>query len=161
MPTGAVAVEALAATDGGRILRPRVTSVPILERGVDVVLDCVALPQTIDLALHLLRPTGMLVLVGGAGKQNVDWSLVWNRQLTVQGTINFGPESELAGRNTMSQVVEWFRDDDYAVDHLVTHTYELPAWRAALTTASAGPKSGAIKVTLRPNPDLPLVGADG
>lgn len=159
LPSGASAVEQLAASDGGRVLRPRMTQVPILERGVDVVFDCVALPQTIDLALHLLRPTGMLVLVGGAGKQDVDWSLVWNRQLTVQGTINFGPEPALNGRNTMAQVVEWFGDDDYAVDHIVTHTFDLAAWRTALSTASAGPKSAAIKVTLRPNPDLALIGS--
>ena len=70
------------------MLRPRLTRTPILEQGVDAVFDCVGLPDTIDLALHLLRPAGMLVLVGGAGKQDVDWSLVWNRQITVQGTIN-------------------------------------------------------------------------
>lgn len=64
LSTGSAAVEELAASDGGRVL----------------------------------RPTGMFVLVGGAGKQPVDWSLVWNRQLTVQGTINFGPEPALGGR---------------------------------------------------------------
>ena len=157
IPTGPAAVEALAEQDGGRLLRPRLTRTPILEQGVDAVFDCVALPETLDLALHLLRPTGMLVLVGGAGTQQVDWSLVWNRQITVQGTINFGPEPALDGTHTMTRVVEWFRDDDYRIDHLVTHTFDLTAWRAGLETASAGPRAQAVKVTLRPNPDLALV----
>jgi threonine dehydrogenase-like Zn-dependent dehydrogenase len=98
----------------------------------------------------------MLVLVGGAGRQPVDWSLVWNRQLTVQGTVNSGPEPALGGRTTMSQVVEWLADPSYAVDGLVTHTFGLDDWRTALRTASAGPRAGAVKVALRPNPDLPL-----
>ena len=159
LPPGIAAVEALAEQDGGRLLRPRLTPLPILEKGVDAVFDCVAAPDTIDLALHILRPTGTLVLVGSAGKQDVDWSLVWNRQLAVQGTINFGPEPALDGQHTMAAVVDWFGDPDYAIDHIVTHTFELPAWRTALETASAGPKSGAIKVALRPNLDLPLVGS--
>jgi threonine dehydrogenase-like Zn-dependent dehydrogenase len=151
LPGGAAAVEAVAARDGGRVLRPRLTSLPLLEQGVDAVFDCVAHADTIDLALHLLRPTGMLVLVGGAGKQAVDWSLVWNRQLTVQGTINFGPEPALGGRHTMAQVADWLTDRAYPVDHLVTHTYALDDWHQALATASAGPAAQAVKVTLRPN----------
>jgi threonine dehydrogenase-like Zn-dependent dehydrogenase len=157
LPGGAGAVQALADADGGRVLRPRLTALPLLERGVDVVLDCVGSPDTIDLSLHLLRPTGMLVLVGAAGRQDVDWSLVWNRQLTVQGTINFGPEPALAGRHTMAQVVEWLADPAYSVDHLVTHTLPLDDWEQALSTASAGPAANAVKVTLRPDQALPLV----
>jgi threonine dehydrogenase-like Zn-dependent dehydrogenase len=101
----------------------------------------------------------MLVMVGGAGKQRVDWSLVWNRQLTVQGTINFGPEPALGGRHTMEQVVEWLGEETFRVDHLVTSVHALEGWKDALSAASAGPAASAIKVTLRPNPQVPLVPA--
>ena len=151
VPSGPAAVESLAASDGGRVLRPRMTRTPILQQGVDAVFDCVGLPETIDLSLHLLRPTGMLVLVGGAGKQQVDWSLVWNRELTVQGTINSGPEPALGGRSTMAQVVEWLGDERYAVDGLVTHTFPLAEWKDGLAAASAGPRAGCVKAALRPD----------
>ena len=154
---GPQVVEALAREHGGRVIRPRLTRTPILQQGVDVVFDCVALPSTVDLGLHLLRPTGTLVLVGSAGRQSMDWSLVWNRQLTVLGTVNFGPEPALGGRSTMAQVVEWLADPAYPADGLVTHVFDLPQWKTALATASAGPRAGAVKVTLRPNPELPLL----
>jgi len=157
LPAGADAVEELAARDGGRVVRPRMTPLPILERGVDAVFDCVGHADTIDLGLHLLRPGGMLVLVGAAGKQGVDWSLVWSRELTVQGTINSGPEPALGGRRTMEQVAEWLADPAYRVDGLVTHIHGLGDWQQGLATASAGPGAGAVKVALRPNDDLPLV----
>jgi hypothetical protein len=57
----------------------------------------------------------------------------------------------------MSQVVEWLTEPAYPVDGLLTHTFGLDDWRTALGTASAGPRAGAVKVALRPNPDLPLV----
>ena len=157
LPAGAAAVEALAESDGGRLIRPRMTKTPILEQGVDAVFDCVGLSQTIDLATHLLRPGGTLVLAGGAGKQSMDWSLVWNRQLTIQGTINFGPEPQLSGRHTMSQVVEWLADPTYPVGSLVTQTLPLADWKQGLEFASAGPRANQVKVAMRPNPDLPLV----
>ncbi len=157
LPTGAAAVESLAARDGGRLLRPRMTRLPILEQGVDAVFDCVGHADTIDLAMHLLRPAGTLVLVGGAGKQPVDWSLAWNRELTILGTINSGPEPALGGRTTMAQVVEWLGDPGYRVDEVVTHTFDLDDWAQGLGTASAGPGAGAVKVTLRANPAIPLV----
>jgi threonine dehydrogenase-like Zn-dependent dehydrogenase len=156
---GPSVVESLARLHGGRVIRPRITRTPILEQGVDVVIDCVAHRTTIDLALHLLRPTGTLVLVGGAGRQRVDWSLVWNRELTIRGTVNSGPEPSLAGRTTMSEVVTWLADPSYPVDGLVTHVFPLEDWSSALATATAGPAAGAAKVTLRPNTEIPLVGS--
>jgi threonine dehydrogenase-like Zn-dependent dehydrogenase len=132
------------------VIRPRLIRTPILEHGVDVVFECVAASSAIDLGLHLLRPTGMLVMVGSAGRQRVDWSLVWNRQLTIQGSVN--------SPGTMARVVEWLSDPAFPADGLVTHVYDLPDWRAALRTASAGPRSQAVKVTLRANHQIPLVG---
>lgn len=158
LPAGADAVEVLAAADGGRVIRPRMTKTPILEQGVDAVFDCVGLSETIDLATHLLRPGGTLVLAGGAGKQTMDWSLVWNRQLAILGTINFGPEPQLSGRHTMSQIVEWLRDPQYPVGGIVTESLDLSEWKDGLALASAGPRSEQVKVALRPNLDVPLVG---
>ena len=58
---------------------------------------------------------------------------------------------------TMAQVVEWLGDADYPVDGIVTHTFDLPEWKRALETASAGPNASAVKTTLRPNTEIPRV----
>jgi len=157
LPVGPGAAEALAAQDGGRLLRPRTAKTPLLERGVDLVVDCVGSTDTIDQALHLLRPGGMLVLAGTASRQQVDWSLVWKRELTIQGTTDAGPEKKLGGRRTHDQVVEWLADPAYPVDGMVTHVFDLGEWTTALETASLGPDAHAVRVSLRPNADLPLV----
>jgi threonine dehydrogenase-like Zn-dependent dehydrogenase len=58
----------------------------------------------------------------------------------------------------MAQVVEWLADPGYRVDGIVTHTFDLEDWKQGLETASAGPRAGCIKATLRPNPGIPVVG---
>jgi threonine dehydrogenase-like Zn-dependent dehydrogenase len=158
VPTGAAAVHDLAAQDGGRVLTAKRTPLPLLERGVDVVIDCVGLPATVDLGVHLLRAGGTLVLVGAAGQQQVDWSLVWNRELSVVGSVNGGPEPALDGRRSIEHAVDWLHDDAFPVDHLVTHLAPLERWQDPFATASAGPRARAGKVVLRTDPDVPLVG---
>lgn len=155
--SGPDAVQDVAQLYGSRALTPRMTRVGILGEGVDAVFDCVAHADTIDMALHLLRPNGTLVVVGAAARQRMDWSLVWSRRLTILGTYNFGVEQALGGRRTMDQIVDWLGDPAFPVDGLVTHTFGLDEWAAALSTASAGPAAGCVKATLRPNPGIALM----
>ena len=86
---------------------------------------------------------------------------MWHRELSIHGAAFYAPEPQFAGRTTMAQVADWLADPAYRVDGLVTHTYDLSDWTTALNTADRGPGAGAVKVTLRPNPDLPLVGEPG
>ena len=68
LPTGAAAIEALAASDGGQVVRPRMTKLPILEQGVDAVFDCVGSPDTIDLSVAPAA-TGRDARAGRRGRQ--------------------------------------------------------------------------------------------
>jgi len=129
-----------------RTLRPRFGRLPVLDSGVDAVFDCITMPQTIDLALRLLRPRGTLVMVGTAGRQKIDWSLVWWRELTVVGSVEYGQEAD--GSRTFATIREWLSGRDYPVDMIVTHRYPLDHYAEALSTATQGPRAGAIKVVL-------------
>lgn len=142
-------LELAAAHLGARLLRPRFGKLPVLDGGVDAVFDCIATPATLDLALRLLRGRGTLVLVGTAGRQRIDWSLVWWRELSVRGSVVYGREAD--GSRTFETVRDWLADPDYPVDMIVTHRFPLDRYADALATASAGPAAGAIKVVLESN----------
>lgn len=129
---------------GTRLLRPRIGRLPVLAGGVDVVVDCIATPSTIDLGLRLLRPRGTLVLVGTAGRLGVDWSLIWWRELQILGSVVYA--AERYGQRTFAIVREWLADPAYPVDMLVTHRFPLDAYAEALSVASSGPRARAIKV---------------
>jgi threonine dehydrogenase-like Zn-dependent dehydrogenase len=131
---------------GAHLLTPRIGRLPVLDGGVDVVYDCVGSAQTIDLALRMLRARGTLVLLGTAGRQKVDWSLVWWRELTVLGTVVYATEGD--GRRTFSIVREWLTDPAYDAGLILTHRYPLDSYGRALETAVAGPRAQAIRVAL-------------
>lgn len=143
--------------DLGRVLDTEVRgnrlSGPVLEDGFDIVYDAVAGPQTIDDGLRALRPGGRLVLVGTAGPQDVDWTLVWQRELTVRGTSFYGEE-----RDPRAPGAPRRRAFDLALEvlaatrpgHLVTHVFRLEDSVEALRTAAAGPAARAVKVAFAP-----------
>ena len=135
---------------GARLLKPRLGRLPVLDTGVDAVFDCVGHADTIDLGLRLLRARGTFVMVATAAKEDVDWSLLWWRELTVRGSVVYGEEPGLGGRRTFEQVADWLRDPAYRVDGMVTHRFPLADYPDALRTARQGPAAGAVKVVLEP-----------
>jgi threonine dehydrogenase-like Zn-dependent dehydrogenase len=147
-------LEAAAVQLGSSVRGNRLTGA-VLEDGYDVVFDCVGSSQTIDDGLRALRPGGRLVLLGSSGEQQMDWSLVWHRELTVHGSGYYGvedvpPSARLpAGRRRGVEVALEILDETRP-GHLVTHVFPLEEATAALATAAKGPAAGAVKVAFAP-----------
>lgn len=132
----------------GGVLRKPVVGRPVLDQGgFDVVYDCVGSEQTIDDALRMLRPGGRLVLVATSGKQKVDWTLVWFRELSIVGTVFYAAEAD--GRRAMAQAVDVLRDVRPG-GRMVTHRFGLDDHTTALLTAAKGPGAQAVKVAFTP-----------
>ena len=127
-----------------RLMRPAGGGLPVLDGGVDVVFDCRASAATIDLAVRLLRAGGTLVLCGRSGRHEIEWSLIWARELTVRGAASYGREPD--GNRTFGTVREWLSDSSFPVDGVVTHRFPLDEYTAALAIAQAGTAAGAVKV---------------
>ncbi|MFN2581394.1 MAG: zinc-binding dehydrogenase [Candidatus Dormibacteria bacterium] len=132
---------------GARMLRPTIGGMPVLDAGVDVVFDCRANPASTDLSLRLLRAGGTLVLCGSSSRHDMEWPLVWSRELTVAGAAAYGREPN--GRRTFAIVREWLTDTAFPVDNIVTHRFPLEEYQRALDTAIAGIAAGAVKVVFQ------------
>ena len=144
-------LESVAERVGARLLRGRLTSLPVLDGGVDVVFDCVATAATVDLGLRLLRARGTFVMLGTAGDQPQDWSLVWWRELQILGSYAFAVEPELGGARTQAVVSEWLSDPAFPVDGMVTHRFPLESYAEALEVASSAARHRAVKVAFTPS----------
>lgn len=155
---GKAAMHQIVDEDGGGLLKGRFTKYPMMSKGVDLVIDCVGASDTIDLGVHLLRPRGTFVLTGTAATQKMDWSLVWKREIRLTGTTDAGAMSELGGKHTTDIALEYLSDKNFPVDGVVERILDVSQYAEAFTLASNGPAEELLKVALRSNYDVPLVG---
>jgi threonine dehydrogenase-like Zn-dependent dehydrogenase len=137
-----------------RMRRPG-AGLPVLDRGLDAVFDCRGTAASVSLGLRMLRSAGTIVVAGRAGHLELDWSVVWSRELTIAGSGGFGREP--AGWRTFAAVREWLTDPSFPADSLVTHRFPLDSYEVAIATAAAGEAMGAVKVVFE-DPLSPLRG---
>ena len=133
---------------GARMLRPRGEAMlPVLDRGMDLVVDCRATEASVELGVRLVRAGGTIVMAGRPGRQSMDWSLVWSRQVSIRALRSFGrgPDTD----RTIVRAKSWLSDPAFPVDELVTHRFPLDQVETALATARGGAGAGAIKVVLQ------------
>ena len=122
-----------------------------VEGGPALVYDTVGSAGSIADALALTREGGRIVLVGAAAKVAVDWTRIWYRQLSVAGVFAYGNAPAGHGERDIYDVaIELMRNDGLAELKLVTHTYPLEEYRAALTAALDKNGYRSIKVVFRP-----------
>ena len=139
-----------AALPGARAYDP--TLAPrFVEGGPAVIYDTVGSAGTVADSLSLAREGGRIVLVGAAARVRVDLTRLWYRHLTVAGIFAYGPVPWRGGHPDIYDVaLELLRSGAARDLELVTHTFPLEDYRAALSTALDKRSSGSIKVAFRP-----------
>jgi threonine dehydrogenase-like Zn-dependent dehydrogenase len=119
---------------GARRLVGRVTG-ELLLGGVDGVLDCVGSSASLQAAVSVARPRGVVTLVGMPGSVSVDLALAWQRELQLRGAYGYGQEFpralELARRLKPGRLVD--------------RGFHLRDFRAALEHAPRAARSGRVK----------------
>jgi threonine dehydrogenase-like Zn-dependent dehydrogenase len=122
-----------------------------VEGGPSVIYDTVGSATTVRDALSLCREGGRIVLVGNAARVSADWTRVWYRQLTVAGIFAYG-NARYHGQNReiYEAALDLLRQDGLRDLGMVTHTFALEDYRAALATALDKGGQRSVKVAFRP-----------
>ena len=144
-------VEAAVRWAGARRHRP-VVGEDVLTEGFEVVYDCVGSQRSLNAALRVARARARVVIVGGpAVIPELDWTLVWTRELRIEGSYVYGLEPSLRGEHTMDAAMRLLVDNpEVPLSEMVTHRFRLEEWRSAMRTALVRGRSGAIKVVFAP-----------
>jgi L-iditol 2-dehydrogenase len=122
-----------------------------VEGGPSLVYDTVGSQSSIADAIALTREGGRIVLVGAAAKVDVDWTRIWYRQLSVAGVFAYGHAPyENQQRDIYDISIQLMRSDGMGELNMVTHTYPLEDYRAALTAALDKNGYRSVKVVFRP-----------
>jgi L-iditol 2-dehydrogenase len=138
--------EAVAARVGGRVSRARFGNF-MLSGGYDVVFECIGRPRTLEESLKWTRPGGQTVMVGTGHGRGTDLTAVWFGELSVLGISGRGQE-DFRGRkvHTYRLVHELMLASEAEVSRLVTHTFALKDYKAALAAAMDKAAHKSLKV---------------
>lgn len=136
---------------GAAAYRPPVGPEVYAGGGFSLIYDCVGSRHTLDQALRFAAPRGRLVLLACAGARKLDLTMVWAREVAIQGVLGYGRERWKGETlHTFELTQRLLLATDAAVADLVTHTYPLHQYRRALGAARHRRRSGAVKVLLTP-----------
>ncbi len=142
---------ALADAAGARLHRP-ISGPAVATEGFDVTFDAAGTAASLDLALRFSRAGGRIVVVGGPGViHDLDWTLVWTRELRLIGSFMHGREPGVESQpHTFALALRLLAEHpEVPVGELVTHRFALASWRRAIR-ASLSRASGAGKVAFSP-----------
>ena len=108
-----------------------------LTSGCDVVVDCVGSPASLAQSLQVVAPGGTVVLVGMPGTVEVDLTPLWHREASITGCYAYT-------RDDFSTALELAESAD--LGRLVSATYPLARYRAAIEHAAEAGRRGAVKI---------------
>lgn len=113
--------------------------------GFEFVYDCVGAPVTVKQGLRWTREKGTFVLIGNASRVDLDLSIVWSKELRVQGSLGYGADPR-AGEtaHTFAWLMRLIGPVMTRAETMITHTY--PLSRAAEAVRMAVDRSGANSV---------------
>ena len=125
----------------------------VLTGGFDQVVDSVGTAASLDSAVRTTRPRGRLLLLGGPAEiDRLDWTLVWTRELRIEGSYVYGREGSLPGEpHTLDLAMRLMLEHpELPIGELVTHRFRLDQWRDAMRAVLDRRASGALKVVFAP-----------
>jgi len=128
----------------------------MLMGGFPYVVEAVGSAQSVTEALRAVAHHGTALLLGAAGISEVDLTPIWYKEISLVGSIDHGVDSSVApglaggpDRHSVDRAIDILAAG-LLPDAIVTHEFELEAYREAIETAIDRSSSGAIKVVFRP-----------
>jgi threonine dehydrogenase-like Zn-dependent dehydrogenase len=117
-----------------------------LTGGADGVLDCVGSDVSIQQSLAVVKPRGRVTLVGMPAVVKLNLTTLWHRETELAGAYAYGTETLATGerRRTFDFAFELVRTA--GLGRLVSATYPLADYKAAIEHAASAGRRGAVKV---------------
>ncbi len=136
---------------GARAYRP--TLAPrFVEGGPTLVYDTVATQQSLRDTLSVTAGGGRIVVVGSAARLAADFTRLVIRNLAVMGVFAYGPVSWRGeSRDIYDVALELLRGDAFGRLEMITHSFELEEYSAAIAAALDKHRHRSVKVVFRPS----------
>ena len=141
--------ETIAKRTGGRVTRARFGNY-MLSGGYDVVFECIGGRRTIEEALKWAGSRGQVIILGMGHGRGADMTPIWFGELDVMGVSGRGVEGYRGRKLRTYQLChELMRSAPADVTALLTHTFDLADYKAALSAAINKGAHKSVKVAFR------------
>jgi threonine dehydrogenase-like Zn-dependent dehydrogenase len=117
-----------------------------LTGGADAVLDCVGSDASIQQSLAVVKPRGRVTLVGMPAVVKLNLTTLWHRETELAGAYAYGTETLADGSRTRTFDLAFALVRAAGLGRLVSATYPLADYRAAIEHAANAGRRGAVKV---------------
>ena len=140
----------LADAGEARLLKP-IIGKPIGVGGFDRTFICIGGAQATDDAMRVTRAGGTLVLLGNSARMDgIDWTPLWLKELTLRGSLCYGEHRHISpARDAFREAAELIASRRAAVRPLLTHTFPIADYRAAMGAAMNKGNERSVKVAFR------------
>lgn len=140
-------IAALVEWSGGVLRTPWEGSLPIAwPGGIDVVYDTVGAPATLEVGLRVIKTRGTIVELGLSTMDRCEWTPWYFKEARLIGSSAFGIEEvEGVRKHAIEHYLDLVASGRINLDGMLTHTFELDAWRSAFSTLIEQGSTGAIK----------------
>ncbi|MBW8825245.1 MAG: zinc-binding dehydrogenase [Acidobacteria bacterium] len=108
-----------------------------LTGGADRVLDCVGSSESLAQALRIVRPGGVVDLVGMPAHVSLDLTSLWHREVAIVGRYAYSAEDFTAAFGLVAEA---------RLGQLVSATYPLDRFEDAIRHAAEAGRRGAVKI---------------
>jgi threonine dehydrogenase-like Zn-dependent dehydrogenase len=143
-------LKSLADVAGTKLLQP-ILGKPIGIGGFDLTFVCVSGARGMDDAMRFTTAGGTIVLLGNSSTmKGLDWTPLWVKELSVRGSVFHGSHGHgAADQDDFHEAAALIATGKANVRPLLTHTFPLGDYRAALATAMDKRGEGSIKVAFK------------
>jgi threonine dehydrogenase-like Zn-dependent dehydrogenase len=117
-----------------------------LTGGADAVLDCVGSDASIQQSLAVVKPRGRVMLVGMPAVVKLDLTTLWHRETELTGAYAYGTETMADGTRVRTFDLAFALVREARLGGLVSATYPLADYQAAIEHAANAGHRGAVKV---------------
>lgn len=120
--------------------------------GFDRIFDCVGSKESINDSLKYVKSGGTIILTGLAANVNIDWTLIWFKEIYLKGIYCYGSDMFKGERvRTYKIGLDMLLSDKINVLPLVTHIFNLSDYKKAIDAATSKGKEKSVKVLLKPD----------
>jgi threonine dehydrogenase-like Zn-dependent dehydrogenase len=117
-----------------------------LTGGADAVLDCVGSDASIQQSLAVVKPRGRVTLVGMPAVVKLNLTTLWHRETELAGAYAYGTETLADGSRARTFDLAFALVRAAGLGRLVSATYPLADYRAAIEHAANAGRRGAVKI---------------